>query len=1221
MVRKLYLTIITALSFSAAVFAQAGAGSLKGVIKDAKTGVPIPFANVVVEVGGIQLGTGQSNFDGEYQIKPLDPGSYEVKTSYVGYKPIKTTGVIISAGKITTVDVKLESSVVEIKTYEVVAYDVPLIDDYQGKTVTKEEIYALPTRNINSVAATTAGVTQSDEGSGINVRGSRGDATFYFVDGIKVRGSTNIPQQGIEQIQIITGGLPAMYGDATGGVISITTRGPSQQINGGLEYVRSVDGYGYNLLGFNLTGPIATRTTSDGKKKPFIGFFISSEFLKEADSDPSAVGITRLNKDKLAELEQNPLRIAPLGIGRLQNSSFVRTTDFENVKRKENAEVGRASIAGKIDFKVNETSNITIGGTFDYEAFNGFSLGNSMFNAANNGRFINQTMRGYAKFTQRLGGGDQQNSANVIKNVFYTIQADYTRTNGRSFNENHKDNLFDYGYVGKFKTYRIADYGFGLDTVNGSILGGFVQTGFRDTLFSFEPGTLNPITSNYTSQYYDLAGGVRDGFYENFTQVQQGKGLLNGDLPDQVYSLYNAPGTTFNGNSKSQSEQFRIVGSASADIKGHEIGFGFEYEQRTDRGYSIGPVGLWSIMRQLANRHIDQLDLSNPVPVYDENGVFQDIINYNRLVNSDNQSYFDKNLRESLGLAANGTDWIDVDNLDPSQYSLNMFSADELLNGGGNSQLVAYNGFDAYGNILKGRRSLDNFFNDKDEFGNYKREIGAFTPIYMASYIQDKFSFKDLIFNIGVRVDRFDANQNVAKDLYSLYETRKAGEFNYNNDYSRPSNIGDEYVVYVRDINNTDLSNTDNIIGYRDGNRWYNKSGLEVADPIVIAQASSTGRATPALLDPSKQVVSSAAFRDYKPQTNFLPRIAFQFPISDVAQFFAHYDVLTQRPTSGIRIDPLDYLFLANTTGSTINNPDLKPQRTIDYEVGYKQALNQSSALTISAFYREMRNLIQVIPVNYAYPVNYTTFGNIDFGTVKGLSVAYDLRRTGNVRLTANYTLQFADGTGSSSTTGVNLINSGQPNLRTAIPLDFDTRHQIQTTFDFRYDEGKLYNGPRMFGKNILENTGLNVVMIANSGTPYTRSSFYYAEAQGTGVPILKGTVNGSRLPFQSRINVRLDRSFALNYGKKNGEEERKSAELQVYCLVQNIFNQKNIIGVYRATGNAADDGYLSAATSQSQISNQVDPISFTDLYTVRANNPNNFARPRVIRFGAILNF
>ena len=146
----------------------------------------------------------------------------------------------------------------------------------------------------------------------------------------------------------------------------------------------------------------------------------------------------------------------------------------------------------------------------------------------------------------------------------------------------------------------------------------------------------------------------------------------------------------------------------------------------------------------------------------------------------------------------------------------------------------------------------------------------------------------------------------------------------------------------------------------------------------------------------------------------------------------------------------MDYLFLANTTSSIINNPDLKPQRTIDYEVGYKQALNQSSALTLSVFYRELRNLIQLIPVNYAYPVNYSMYGNIDFGTVKGLSLAYDLRRTGNVRLTANYTLQFADGTGSSSTSVVNLIQSGNPNLRTAIPLSFDVRHQIQTTFDFR---------------------------------------------------------------------------------------------------------------------------------------------------------------------------
>ncbi len=1225
MVRRIYLSILGVLTFSAAAFSQAGAGTLKGTIKDSKTGEPIPFANIVVESGGIQAGAGQSNFNGEYQIKPINPGSYEVKTTYVGYKPIKTTGVVISAGKITTVDVKLESSVVEIKTFEVVEYDVPLIDDYQGKTVTKEEIYALPTRNVQSVAATTAGVTQSDEGDGINVRGSREDATFYFVDGIKVRGSTTIPQQGIEQIQIITGGVPAMYGDATGGVISITTRGPSPQFNGGVELVRSVDGFGYNLLGLNVTGPIASRTKADGTKQPYIGFFLAGELSREADRDPSAVGITRLKKDKLAEIAENPLRRAPLGVGNVQNAQFVRASDFENVKRKENFSADRVSLAGKIDFRLGESSNLTIGGTWDYFNRNEFIYTYSMFNAENNPRRIDNTYRGYVKFTQRFGGNsaEQEKSASNFKNFYYTVQADYTSEEIQRYNDRHRENFFNYGYVGKFQTYKIPSYGFGIDTIGGNALLGFLQNGFRDTLFSFQPGDLNPLTTNYTEQYYNQNAGFTDGNFENFSQVIQNGGLLNGDNADAVYSLYYNTGYNWDGWQKNNNEQIRIVGSASGDIKGHEIAFGLEVEQRTDRSYFIGPNRLWSVMRQLTNRHIDQLDLANPVPVFNSGGAFNDTINYNRLYNGDIQASFDRNLREKLGLSATGTDWIDIDNLDPSTFSIDMFSADELLNGGGGASLISYYGYDAYGNKIKGRRTFDQFLNDKSEDGrDFLREVGAFSPLYYAFYLQDKFAFRDLIFNVGVRVDRFDANQPVLTDKYSLYETRKAGEYNYSGDVTRPSNIGDDYVVYVRDIKNTNLGDVNNIVGYRNGDRWYNSTGTEVADPIVIAQASNTGRATPALLDPESTEIRAGAFRDYKPQWNVMPRIAFQFPISDVAQFFAHYDVLTQRPTDGIRFDPLEYFFIANNIGATVNNPDLKPQRTIDYEVGFKQALNTSSALTISAFYRELRNLIQVIPVNYAYPVNYTTYGNIDFGTVKGMSLAYDLRRTGNVRLTANYTLQFADGTGSSSSAGINLIQSGQPNLRTTIPLSFDVRHQFQATFDFRYGEGKEYNGPRMFGKNFLENAGINIVALANSGTPYSRSSAYTQDG-AFGIanrPQLKGSLNGSRLPFQYRLNVRIDKTFAVKVGKKDDENARV-LDVQVYCLIQNLLDARNVVGVYRATGNADDDGFLTAATSQATIAGQVDPISFADLYTAKINNPSNYARPRIIRIGALVNF
>ena len=83
---------------------------------------------------------------------------------------------------------------------------------------------------------------------------------------------------------------------------------------------------------------------------------------------------------------------------------------------------------------------------------------------------------------------------------------------------------------------------------------------------------------------------------------------------------------------------------------------------------------------------------------------------------------------------------------------------------------LTYYGYDHTGQKIKGKPSFDDFFNQRDEFGNYTRPIGAFEPIYIAGYIMDKFAFDDLIFNVGVRVDRFDANQQVLKDDFLLYQ-------------------------------------------------------------------------------------------------------------------------------------------------------------------------------------------------------------------------------------------------------------------------------------------------------------------------------------------------------------------------------------------------------------------------------------------------------------------
>ena len=308
------LTLICALFFASLItFAQTG--TLKGVVSNTMSGEPIPFANVIIEKNGNQTAGTTTDFDGNYTIKPIEPGTYTIKATFVGFGTVEITGVIISANKITFQDVKLQEGIA-IGEVQIIEYKKPLLDqdNLSGETKTSEEIVALPTRSVASVAATTAGIYQRDEGDGVNVRGSRSDATEYYIDGIKVRGALGVPTSGIEQITVITGGVPAQYGDATGGIISVTTKGPSNKFGGGLEIESSslFDKYNYNLLGFVVSGPILKKRNSDGTKgNSIIGYFLSGSARIVDDTDPSAIGRWKVKDDVLNDLQNNPFKIAP----------------------------------------------------------------------------------------------------------------------------------------------------------------------------------------------------------------------------------------------------------------------------------------------------------------------------------------------------------------------------------------------------------------------------------------------------------------------------------------------------------------------------------------------------------------------------------------------------------------------------------------------------------------------------------------------------------------------------------------------------------------------------------------------------------------------------------------------------------------------------------------------------------------------------------------------
>jgi len=1214
MIKKIILTFIAMFSLAFA-FSQAGTGQLKGTITDKATGETLPFVNLVLIQNGTQKAGTASNLDGEFIINSIQPGSYQLKVSFVGYKKYQVNGILIKSNKITFQNVLLENGDVTLEEFTVIDYEVPLIDrdgGSSGGTMTKDEIAKMPGRSAGSIAATVGGVATDGNGAITSVRGARSGATYYYIDGIKVRGSANLPKSAIQEVAVITGGLPASYGDATGGVISITTRGPSSFYFGGIEYVTSgykigdntygLDHYGYNLLEGSLSGPLFMKKDTNGKKsKPILGFFISGNARHIVDSRPLALDQYQLKQDVKDDILTSPV-VRNLSNGINYKTEYLTMDDFEKIKFRQNSAQKSASISTKVDVNTGPNINLSFGGTLDWGSGNGYSFASSLLNSENLSNSTSNTWRVYGKMTQRFADNvaEEGEKTSKISNAYYTVMVDYSKSSNKTKNTRHGDNLFDYGYVGKFDRQFQNNYDYDAATNT------YVHNGFLETSADFTASDKNADLAAVTSQFYDFNNGK----VRSLDNVLQGQALRNGDVPRSVYGLFTNVGVQPGGYNYGEFGQFRVTASGSANVGDHALTLGFEYEQRSDRSYGIGPIGLWTRMRQLANSHIGELNLDSYNEEYNGTYLYR---TYDRLISSEAQTFFDYNLRQSLGLDPNGSDFIVVDALDPSEYSVDFFSADELTNGGFDQSFISYYGYDHTGKKINSNPTLDDFFTEKDEFGNFKRQVGAFEPIYFAGFIMDKFSFNDIIFNVGVRVDRYDANQSVLKDRFLLRPARTVGEVGSlpgGLEVNHPANMGDDFVVYVNDINAPTAIN-----GYRNGNTWYNADGVEITDPTTI---ESPNGIAPYLADGVSQTdqVNSNAFEDYKPSIIIMPRISFSFPISEDALFFAHYDILSQRPTTGNRLNPLDYLYIENISADVINNPNLKPTRTIDYEVGFQQVLSRSSSLKIAGFYREQRDEITVVNVAGAYPKTYRSYGNLDFGTVKGVTLTYDKRKSKNLWMKVSYTLQFAEGTGSSAGSSLSLINSGQPNLRAIFPYSYDQRHVVTGTVDFRYGGGKDYNGLVLGGKKILENTGVNFTANYSSGRPYSASKTV-SSLTGLGASVLEGTPSGSRNPGTFRVAMQVDRNFMLKFGSK----KQKSAALNVYLLVNNLFNTKNILGVYRATGNPDDDGFLSDSQFQTIIASQISEASFREYYALRMNNPFNYSLPRTIRLGVKLDF
>jgi outer membrane receptor protein involved in Fe transport len=305
-------------------------------------------------------------------------------------------------------------------------------------------------------------------------------------------------------------------------------------------------------------------------------------------------------------------------------------------------------------------------------------------------------------------------------------------------------------------------------------------------------------------------------------------------------------------------------------------------------------------------------------------------------------------------------------------------------------------------------------------------------------------------------------------------------------------------------------------------------------------------------------------------KTVWSPRVGVAYPIEDRAAVHFSYGHFYQYPSLNDLFSNADYEVLENLQAGdggkygVLGNPDVRPEQTVQYEIGYKHALSDDLGIDITSFYKDIRDLLGVEFVTTYTGAEYYRFTNTDFGNVFGFTTSVDHRRLGPFSASVDYTWQQALGNASDPRETATRAEAGEDPRPRLAPFNWDQRHTLNATLSLQ-KPGEY---------------SVSAILRAASGQPYTP----IIGAGGFGNGLIE---NSGRKPMGAIVDLRAEKSLSA-MGKS----------INVFARIFNIFDARYFNGsVFSSTGSP-------------------DYSRFPKEDELRLLDPNRFYPPRRIEIG-----